>query len=96
MAYNPGWGGWFGKGMCKVTIKRIFDDGGHRQVQARPQVQEGRFKSSAPLPFHHLLIPEAIRRMVIYHPYGLHKGIADGGPHKFETLLLEGFTHPVR
>ena len=43
----------------------------------------------------HLLIAEAIRRMVIHHTYSLHESIADGGADELEAFFLEGFTHPV-
>tara|TARA_R110002124_G_scaffold186379_1_gene353855 strand:+ start:63 stop:323 length:261 start_codon:yes stop_codon:yes gene_type:complete len=35
----------------------------------------------------------ALNEVVIDHARGLHKGIHDGGPHKVETALFQGFGH---
>ena len=44
----------------------------------------------------HLLVTEAVRRVVVDHADGLHEGVADGGADEAEATLLEVFAEGVR
>ena len=42
-----------------------------------------------------LLVAEADGQMVVYHAYGLHEGVADGGADERESALLQVFAHGI-
>src|ERR1700687_2052546 len=40
-------------------------------------------------------VAEAIHHVVVYHPHGLHEGVADGRSHKVEAALLKIFADRI-
>src|SRR5579871_544761 len=53
--------------------------------------------SSSPLSrFPEFTMPETIDQMVVDHPHGLHKGVADRAAHEREATPLQVLTHGVR